>query len=282
MDEVKPAPASLIEFEHATAAVVFALWIAICSAAPELLWRGIVLTFAHGGHIEWLSPMLFGLMSVFFIEPVLEQARGLLEGHNHHKDEVKPWSPLFRFVVGFTFGLASMFMHESFGAFLHVDEAASQRFPGGETAIVVTFSWALVPFAVSLAWQAWRRLAIGIPLGIIAALSSVIAGWLFDWTWVETATTAIPCVAIQGFGYFWLKYRDWRLDFAILAPVTAVVAAVWLASACVFDAISSYRGSPLIGLYEWSSVLVDLRFYVGWCLGLWLVPRPHEADPEKS
>jgi hypothetical protein len=282
MDETKPAPSrALPEFERWVSAAVFAMWISICSAAPELLWRGVTVTIAHGGHVEWLSALLFGLMSVFFIEPVLHRGRSLLEGHGSGGEDLEPWSPLFRFLVGFAFGVASMFIHEAFGAYLNADETGSEAEAGARTAIQVTISWAVVPFMIALAWQSTRPLWIGAPLGLAAALSSAFAGWWFEWTVYGIATTAIPCLLIQGLGYLRLSTNNGRLDFARLAPVVLAVAAAWIVLSSIFDFVMGARGSPLARIYAWDDVFVDARFYFGWCLGLLLVPSAGQPAHEE-
>ncbi len=269
------APSQLLmHIERPISAAVFALWIAICAAAPELMWQGLLIAMAHGGHFDWVSPMLFGLMSVFFIEPLLHHGRGLIEGRHEGAGELQPWSPVYRFFVGFAFGLASMFIHEAFTAYLAGGEGGTHAEAGVKAALEVTVSWALVPFMIALAWQSARNLWIGIPIGIAAAASSAFAGWMFDWTVVETATTAIPCIAIQALGYRWLRTEGGHVDFVRIAPVTAAVALVWLGLATIYDLIADARGSAASSLYNWTNVFIDARFYIGWCLGLLLVPSP--------
>jgi hypothetical protein len=264
--------------ERATAAIVFALWIAICSAAPELLWQGLARAFAKGAHFEFLSALLFGLISVFFVEPLLYHGRARLEGQAHGEEEPRPWAPLYRFVVGFVFGLAAMFVHEAFNAFLEAD--GSQPDVGPQAAIVLTVSWAISPFAITLAWQSRRRLWLGIPVGLVAAASSLIAGWLFDWGLDSIVSSTIPALVILGLGYWLLRSTQGRPDFARLAPMVGATALVWIAAAAVFDLVADHYGSNLAKLYDWESVFIDARFYVGWVIGLWLVPRPgrHEAE----
>ena len=259
--------------ERAIAAIVHALWIAICSAAPELLWQGILQANAKGAHFELLSALLFGLMSVFFIEPVLHRGRGWLEGHAHAEEPPRPWAPLYRFIVGFVFGLAAMIVHEAFNAFVAEDGAHADL--GAEAGLVLTVSWAIAPFAIALAWASRRRLWLGVPLGLAAAASSLIAGWLFDWSYELILTSTIPTLFILALGYWRLRSTKGTPDFVRLAPVVAVVAIVWLAAAALFDAIVGPNHSELAKFYDWDSVFVDGRFYLGWIIGLWLVPRPH-------
>jgi len=269
-----PSPV-VAEIERLSSAVVFALWIAICAAAPELIWQGLAISFAHEKDFEVFSPLLFGLMSVFFIEPLLHRGRALIEGHHAAPDDVRPWSPLYRFVVGFVFGLVAMFIHEAFAAFLN-GEPGAHAGGGAQAAIQITLSWALVPFAIALAWQAARRIWSAVPLGILAAASSAFAGWAFGWSLVETLTTAIPCLAIQAVGYRKRRWRDGRFDFSRPLRATAIVAAIWLILAFAFDFYARAKEPELAHLYDWDSVLIDARFYFGWCLGLLLVPSPRK------
>jgi hypothetical protein len=269
--------ALLAEVERLTSAVVFALWIAICAAAPELIWQGLAISLAHGKEFEVISPLLFGLLSVFFIEPLLHRGRTQIEGGHGAPEDAGPWAPLYRFVVGFVFGLVGMFIHEALAAFLHA-EAGSHAAGGAQEAIRLTLSWALVPFAIALAWQAARRVWSAVPLGLLAAASSAIAGWAFDWTLSETLTTAVPCLAIQAAGYRKRRWRDGRFDFVRPLRTTAVVAAIWLALGVAFNLYTQVAKAPeLQSAYDWESLFVDARFYFGWCLGLLLVPSPHKA-----
>ena len=93
---------------------------------------------------------------------------------------------------------------------------------------------------------------------------------------METLTTAVPCLAIQGVGYWRLRWRDGRVDFKKLLRSTAIVAATWLVVASLFDMYAQAMAPEFEHLYDWQSVFIDARFYFGWCLGLLLVPSPRK------
>lgn len=53
-------------------AVITALWIAVCAAAPEFIWQGVRLAFSHPDVSDLLSALLIGVTLAFFVEPLSE------------------------------------------------------------------------------------------------------------------------------------------------------------------------------------------------------------------
>lgn len=53
---------------------------------------------------------------------------------------------------------------------------------GLPAALSLALEWGIVPWAITLAWLSiqWRWLKV--PMGVLAAASPAIAGWLFSWS----------------------------------------------------------------------------------------------------
>lgn len=53
----------------------FALWVAVCAAAPEFLWQGLFSLFGYFSFTDAAAALLIGAILAFFVEPVLERLR---------------------------------------------------------------------------------------------------------------------------------------------------------------------------------------------------------------
>ncbi|MFK8250160.1 hypothetical protein [Ancylobacter terrae] len=248
----------------AAEAVAIATGIAICAAAPEFIWQGLGRFFGHATWLNLISALLIALVFVSFVEPLIEQARNLLTGGRGA--HAGAYGPAFTLSLGLAFGLVSVCLHEAIAGFVSPEHAAE-----GENlreAIELAASWALVPFLVALAWQARHAGWLAVPTGILAALSPLIAGWSFGWAPASMATTALPCLVILFAGYRELARRQDQPVFVRLARLTAGIAALWLILAAIADIVLAASGHDDISPYASSDLLVDLRFYIGWALGL--------------
>jgi hypothetical protein len=63
------------------------------------------------------------------------------------------------------------------------------------------------------------------------------------------------------------------------ARVVAVVSAVWIGAALIIDAVLGFFHLSPFKLYSASDVFADMRFYLGWTLGLLLAPYAGERRP---
>jgi hypothetical protein len=146
----------------------------------------------------------------------------------------------------------------------------------------LTAAWALVPFFVTLAWIGARRWCLKVPLGIVAAASPLLVGWLFSWAWQIMVITAVPCVAILLLGYRLALSGPRQFGFAHHARTVVFVAAIWLAATALAEvALHSLAIDP----FQFGGFLefwIDARFYLGWALGLLLTPFPFHTDAEGS
>jgi hypothetical protein len=54
-------------------ALIVAFWVAICAAAPEVIWQGLRIAAGHLTRADLLSALLLGLILAFFVEPLLRR-----------------------------------------------------------------------------------------------------------------------------------------------------------------------------------------------------------------
>ncbi len=255
-------------------ALISALWIGIASAAPELIWQGMKIALARPTWADLVSAVLIGLILTFFIEPVMERARDLLnrpslprafDGRSHRA--------LFGAILSFVFAIVSVGLHDAMIALISNQGFQYNGNSGLTVGIRVTAEWAFVPVAIALAWHAAGDRRLAVPLGIFAAASPVVAAWLFAWPVATVITTAVPCLAILGLGYGQMRREPEQEAFARSAFRLLIVAAIWLPVALLIDRLGAYRGQ----FYGLTDFLVDARFYIGWAIGLALVPAPVDA-----
>jgi len=251
------------------AATITALWVSICAAAPEFLWQGMRLAAGHLSRADVLGALLIGIVLAFFVEPLMERGRHLLtrSGHRQHAVQ-RTYDGLFTAGLSLAFAFASVCLHEAMTAFVS-DRGHAAEDAGLVAGVILTVSWALVPFAVTLAWLGAEVRGIAVALGGIAAASPFVAGWLFEWPLDSVIATALPCLAILALGYRALAWHR-------LARYVAGVAVVWLLLALLFDAALPRLGLERFLLYDAANFWIDVRFYLGWALGLVLAPLPRQ------
>jgi hypothetical protein len=254
--------------------VTVSLWIAICSAAPEIIWQGFRLTSAHLGWTELGAALLAGMILAFFVEPLMETIREFLERAQHRPVHRRSSNVLFAASLALAFAMASVSLHGAMIAFLSGGEGGGARASSALAAgLGLTAAWAIGPLTITLAWLSRGRLAFAVPLGALAVLSPLIAGRLFSWDAISVVSTGIPALAILGLGY-------WQGDSHKLrhhAGMVLWVAIAWLLAALVVDEILGLLGLARFDLYDPPSFWVDTRFYLGWALGLLIAPTPHVA-----
>ena len=259
-----------------TSALAASLRVAICGAAPEFIWQGLRIALAHPSWTEFFSALLIGLILAFFVEPAMERIRDQLRPARHHEGgDGEPRKVVFTASLSLAFALASVCLHDAITAFVSgrgSDVGANSALAAG---IMLVTEWAFVPFAVTLAWlcvwQRWLR----VPMGVIGAASPWLAGLLFDWSTHDVITTAIPCAVILCLGYRMLLRKPGEHAFARCARLVALVAAIWLAIALLLDAVFTLSHADHREIYDAPEFWTDVRFYVGWALGLMLAPWPY-------
>lgn len=249
------------------AVLVTSLSIAVCAAAPEFIWQGLQIVLSEPHWLDLVAALVIGLNLVFFVEPAMKRFRDLIgRSEPREPDGARAPEIFFTAALGMAFALASVSLHDAMTAFISrhgMTEAAGLQ----EAALLIS-AWAIVPFAVSLAWQSIGHRAVAVLTGLIAAASPFIAGWLFVWSATDVITTAIPCLFILGLGYRrGLRRQDDKL-LARHALLVVLVAAGWLAAALLFDAGLRLWGAEDWRLYDAERFFVDCRFYLGWAAGL--------------
>ncbi len=254
----------------AASALIAAFWVAICAAAPEFIWQGLGLAWHHVTRTELLSALLVGFVLAFFVEPLMDRLRGQRRGHSGSRTS---GTALFTAALSLVFALASIALHDAMTAFVSEHEQAVHG--GLADAISLTMAWAIVPFAVTLAWLCLPNRWLAIPVGIIAAVSPCIAGWLFAWSLRSVFTTAVPSLVILGLGYRQTALRPARIGLARHVRTVASVAIIWLPMALLVDLLLGWFRLDQFKLYSSFNFWMDARFYLGWSLGLLLAPSPH-------
>ena len=260
-------------------ALISSLCIAICAAAPEFIWQGLLVALDHASWADLLSVLLISLNLAFFVEPAMERLRHLLDRRGRRQSpRDKPHNILFTASLSLAFAVTSVCLHDAMVAFVSgqgtENEPKNSALAAG---LALITEWAIVPFAVTLAWQSVGCRWLAIPMGVIAGGSPCIAGWLFSWSVQTVITTTIPCWLILGFVYRGLLKEPEVREVARYAKTVALVAIIWLSIALLFDVVLKFLQLDQLKLYSTPNFFIDMRFYFGWTLGLVLAPASYRA-----
>jgi hypothetical protein len=247
------------------AVLVAALWVAICAAAPELIWQGLRIAASHLTGADLAEALLLGMILAFFVEPLMRRVHVLLR-RGQLRAESEPGHPLFAASLGLGFALVAVGVHDSLASLVNKSD------DGITGAIRLTTAWAIVPGAVTLAWVAARRRWLAWLIGIFAALSGCIVGALFSWSASGIFDTVVPSVAILFFGYSRATKSATQMVLIRCAPVVAATGAIWIVLAVTVDLLLRLWFPDAWQIYRPGSMWIDLRFYIGWALGLLLAP----------
>ncbi|HTH49451.1 MAG TPA: hypothetical protein VMB21_18180 [Candidatus Limnocylindria bacterium] len=253
---------------------MFTVWVSICAFAPEVIWQGLVLLRGHFGPAQAYSALLVGALFAFFVEPLVERLKA-------GRWELSHWDEkglLLTALVSLAFGVAAVCIHEAitayFGSGGHAGE--EERWESLIRALDEVREWAAIPAVVTAAWLvAGMRHPLALPAAGLACVWVVAVGFLHGWGWPNVLTTAVPSCLIAVLGAR-LAVRRWDAGtFAALAGLTASVSGGWLALAWLADLSSHRLGGPGgIPLYASHTFYEDVRFYLGWSLGLAVAPNP--------
>jgi hypothetical protein len=255
-------------------ALVSSLWVAVCAATPEFIWRGARIVASHFSWTDVVSALLVGVILAFCIEPAMERLRHRLSSGTH-KTTAHAQAPLAVAGLAFAFAIASVCLHETITAFLSAHQEASAANAIGLVAgIRMALGWAAVPFSISVAWVAAPHRRIAIPLGVFAGASPLLTGWLFSWASMDTIATEIPTLAILLWGYRVVAQGPREDGFRRCARSMAWLVPIWFAAALTLDAGINALGFKGFHLYTASEAWIDARFYFGWVIGLMLAPFP--------
>ena len=252
--------------------ITLSFWVAICAAAPELIWRGLRIAIDHFSLLDLYSALLIGAILAFFVEPMMERMRALVYGPPAHA----PRNVLFTAAVGLAFALVAVCLHDAMKTYLSNHAEIGAPFDSGVAAgIMLAIEWAAIPFTITLAWLSvrWRWLAV--PTGITACVATYATGEVFAWSDQEILTTVAPSLVILALGY---RCVSGALNSGArnrCARAVALVAVVWLVMAVAIDVVLNAFGLRRFDLYSTSQLWTDVRAYLGWALGLLLAPSPH-------
>src|SRR5258708_193650 len=181
---------------------------------------------------------------------------------------------------GLVFGGAAVSVHEAMNAYLGGAEAADHEKQANLVAAIEQVrEWALIPFAVTLAWFGARAGGwVAVLAGILAGVWVVAVGLHYEWAWRDIVTTALPCFAIIAIGTRLVAQRWDDETFLHLALLTAGVAAGWLALAWLAQGAAWLFGATGFPIYSLERFWEDFRFYLGWSLGLAVAPNPVQEE----
>ena len=271
-----------VPWRWALHAVIASTWIAVCATTPEFIWRGARIVARHFSWTDLASAIFIGLILAFCIEPAMERLRHRFSSlAATHPDDLPTQSPVFAAAMGLAFALASVCLHDAITAFLSADgEDHAVRNAGLVTGIEIASAWTIVPFLISLAWLSSGRRRLRVPLGILAALSPMIAGDLFSWSVPDTITTEVPCLAILLLGYRAMAAGGGKEALSRCAGSIAWFAPAWLVGAMLLTYCLGWFGLTRLHFYTISEAWIDARFYFGWAIGLLLVPVPAISSPK--
>jgi hypothetical protein len=264
------SPQEASPYSWAIHAVSFAVWVSICSVAPEFIWQGWQVNLHR---LDWAgigSVVLTGGIVAFFVEPLTERLRSL-RLHLSHERRTTTHATLAAFGVA----VLAVLVHEAIAAFIEHPKPGYSEKDTIFYAISEVIQWAWIPFTVTLAWLSARQAPWfrGVML-FVAFASNVMSGPVFGWTAAVSFTTAVPCAAILFCGYFVMQRKQGHAAFQRCAAIAAGIAIVWLVAMGILQlALSSVSPGGIV-IYTWSEYAIDFRFYVGWVIGLAVAPRP--------
>lgn len=263
-------------FLRAPAYFVFVLWASVCAFAPEIIWQGFLLLRSHFGAAEFYTAVFIGALFAFFVEPLAERLKAgkwhLPHGHGHGRGGSVVLGALLSLLVG----AALVCVHEAMGAFFgggHAEERA--KWGGLVSAIKQALEWASVPGAITAAWlvaSASRRFAY--PATAAACAWTLAAGLVWGWTWPDVVTTTIAGWLIALLGTRKVL-RGWDAGcIPALARIVFVTSLTCVSFVLLAQKVAGWASGHSFEFYTVPQAYEDLRFYLGWFLGLSIAPNP--------
>jgi hypothetical protein len=252
----------------------FALWVAVCAASPEFVWQGLVSVFSHFSLRDAAVALLIGAILAFFVEPVLERVRSLGDAPHARK------SPAFAACEALSFAVVAVCVHEAITVYIAASHSNEQASENLVKAVSQALQWAAIPFFITLAWMAargpkwlaWTAVAI-------VVIASYLTGVIFEWAAHSLLTSAIPSLMVLAAGCVIVREQWDVTTFRRCARATAVIGAAWLALAGALQLALWAANVQAFRVYEWPEFWSDMRFYIGWVIGLFVAPPLVMATP---
>lgn len=186
---------------------------------------------------------------------------------------------LFAASLAFAFAIVSICLHDALMAFVSAKhDGHSDKNAGLLAAFVLVATWAIGPFAVTTAWLGAKSRWLAIPLGIGGASAPLVSEWFLAWPVGYVISSAVPCLAILGLGYR-TGVRD---NLHRGAGLVLAVGTVWLMTALFVQAAAKALHFQPFQLYGAADFWVDVRFYIGWAVGLLLAPDVNFDPVERT
>jgi hypothetical protein len=252
---------------------VFTFWVSICAFAPELIWQGFMLLRGHFGLAQLYSALFIGALFAFFVEPLVERVKS---GHWRQPHQPKH-GLLFGALVSFAFGFVVVWLHEAIAAYLAGGGHGGDhdRYAALAEALEEAFQWSSVPAAVTAAWiLAGTARPLAVPATVLACIWCFAVGIIYRWGWELVLTSALPCSLLAILGTRRVL-RGWdSTTIPALAKIAAATAGAMVLLMLLLDLVASRIGGPSLDFYADAAFHDDLRFYLGWCLGLYVAPNP--------
>jgi hypothetical protein len=255
----------------------FALWVAVCAASPEFIWQGLLSVRMHFSPRDAVAALLIGAILAFFVEPILERIRGLGKHSSLHK------TPAFATCEALAFAFVAVCMHEAITGYVAAGHAHTQANENLVRALTQVVEWAAIPFLVTIAWIAARGPRwLAWPIAGAAVIASYASGVALGWTLRELLTTLIPSMLILIAGC-----EQWKAaTFRRCARITAIIALVWLVATGTLQTVLSLTRVTSFQIYDMTNFFVDMRFYIGWVMGLVVAPAlvdaPRRPAPDEA
>jgi len=254
------------------ACIVFALWVSISAATPEILWEGFLVMRGHFKASEIYSVVFIGIILAFSVDPVMERLRDSdweLE-HRNARDL------LYTTLISLVFAMAAVCIHEAMSAYLgdeHAEDQAKHVYVF--KAIEQVREWASIPFAVTIAWfVAPLNRWISVLAAVLACLWILAVGVSYGWEWRVLVSAAVPSCTVAALGCRFVSSHWDDKTFPALAGLTASVACCWFVLAWLAPACVRLLGIADLHLYTWTAFFEDVRFFLGWAVGLVVAPNP--------
>ncbi len=263
-----PGAQSLIAY--AVHGFFFACWVAICSAAPELIWQGFLTVLHHFDGITVGSALLVGAIIAFFVEPLTERLRAKRIKLTH-----KQRTTTHATLTAFGFAVLAVLVHDAITTYLATSYAGHEEKDKLVYAITEVSQWAWIPFVTTMAWlYACKKWWVAIPVLLLTLVATMCVGFVFRWYTIDIFTTTIPCVSILLGGFYIMRRQFSEKVLLRCTIMTAAIALVWLASMGFLQATLSLFATKTLRVYTWGEYAIDCRFYLGWIIGLMVAPSP--------